>query len=83
MRVRLPSPTAIEDQKTREYLNTLVQALERALAKIPEGPFMRDRIKVTNDNPKFDLDVSAATLGEVRQVLGTLLTFMQDKGVLP
>jgi len=80
MQIRLPSPTEIKDQDLRNYVSKLVQALERALAKLPETPFTKDRIVVTNLTKQYTLDATAGTLGDVRFVLGTLLRDLQDSG---
>lgn len=83
MRVRLPSPTEIKDPTTQVYLSKLVQALERALERLPETPFMKDRIKVTNVSTGYDFDSSGATLAETRAALTSLLVKLQESGVLP
>lgn len=84
MRVRLPSPDGLQvDKETLIYLNKLVQALERALEKVPETPFMKDQVKVTNLTEQYTLDASAGTLGDVRSVLGTIVNRLREAGVLP
>jgi len=80
MRVRLPSPNNIQDQALREYLSQLVQALERAIEKLPETPFTRDAIKITGLTKTYSLDASAATLSDTRLVLGTLIQLLRDSG---
>lgn len=83
MRIRLPSPTRIDDQNLKNYLSELVQALERALETVPDTPFMGAKINVTNLTEQYDLDAGAGTLGDVRSVLGTIINRLREKGVVP
>ena len=84
MRVRLPSPDNLGyDKELQTYLSKLVQALERALENVPDTPFMKDQVKVTNLTEQYTLDASAGTLGDVRSVLGTIVNRLREKGVLP
>jgi hypothetical protein len=64
------------------YTSKLVQSLERALSKLPERPFTKDRVKVTGLTKQYTLDSTAGTLADVRQVLGTLLQDLQETGAL-
>ena len=83
MKIRLPTPPpTITDPEVLTYFRQLVQALERALERVPEAPFTKDRIKVTNLTKQYTLDSSAGTLGDVRSVLGTLLQDLQVSGKL-
>jgi hypothetical protein len=85
MRIRLPQPPS-EVQKTDpevyRYLTVLVQALERAIERLPEQPFTKDRIIVTALSKQTSLDATAGTLADVRSVLGTLLVQLQESGKL-
>lgn len=85
MRVRLPTPDRknLKDKgmdELVEYLHNLIQALERALEKLPETPFTKNRIKVTNLTKQYTLDASAGTAADVRAVLATLLVDLQESG---
>ena len=85
MRIRLPTPDRrkLKDKDLEElvdYLHNLIQALERALEKLPETPFTKDRIKVTGITKQYTLDAAAGTLADVRAVLGTLLVDLQESG---
>ena len=82
MRVRLPQPNSskLQDKELFEYINQLVQALERAFEKLPEQPFTQGRINVTNLTKLKSLDATSGTLADVRQVLGTLLVELQESG---
>jgi hypothetical protein len=83
MRIRLPSPDRISDPELKAYLHQLVQALERALERLPETPFMKDRIVVSNVSVGYTFDSSGATLAETRAALTSLITKLQENGVLP
>lgn len=85
MRIRLPTPDRrkLKDKDLEElvdYLHNLIQALERALEKLPETPFTKDRIKVTNLTKQYTLDAAAGSAADVRAVLGTLLVDLQESG---
>ena len=84
MKVRLPTPPKKfkEEEELLEYLTELVRALERAIEKLPETPFTRDRIKVTGLTKQYTLDSAAGTLADTRSVLGTLLVDLQQAGKL-
>lgn len=85
MRIRLPQPPSDiqkTDPEVYRYLTVLVQALERAIERLPEQPFTKDRIAVTNLSEQTSLDAAAGTLGDVRSVLGTLLVQLQESGKL-
>ena len=85
MRIRLPQPPKrfkkeADLEELTEYLFKLIQALERTIERLPETPFTKDRIKVTGLTPQYTLDASAGTLADVRAVLGTILTQLQESG---
>lgn len=85
MRIRLPTPDRrkLKDKDLDElvdYLHTLIQALERAIEKLPETPFTKDRIKVTGLTKQYTLDAAAGSAADVRAVLGTLLADLQESG---
>lgn len=83
MRVRLPQPgdkVRKKNDEVFEYLTQLVKALEGIIERLPEQPFTRDRIVVTNNTKTYALDATAATLDETRKVLGTLLVQLQESG---
>jgi hypothetical protein len=83
MRIRLPSPPdkiKIKDKETFEYFTQLVQAIERLVERLPEQPFTKDRIVVSNLTKQTTLDASAGTLADVRSVLGTILVQLQESG---
>lgn len=82
MQVRLPSPDnlKIDDENLKRYLATLVQALERAIAKLPETPMTRGRIKVTNNTKTYAFDATADTLATTRLIVGTLIEQLQESG---
>ena len=83
MRIRLPQPPSDiqrTDPEVYRYLTVLVQALERAIERLPEQPFTRDRIAVTNLTKQTTLDAAAGTAADVRAVLGTLLVQLQESG---
>jgi len=86
MRVRLPQPNKKFEKKNDEvydYLIQLVRAIEGVLERMPEQPFAKERIVVTNNTPTYALDPTTATLDETRKVLGTLLVQLQESGKLP
>jgi len=83
MRIRLPQPPndlRKTDPEVFAYLTVLVQALERAIERLPEQPFTKDRITVTALSKQTSLDATAGTLADVRSVLGTLLVQLQESG---
>lgn len=80
MQVRLPSPNKIKDPDIRDYFNQLNQALERAFEKLPETPFTKDRIVITNVSAGYTLDSSSGTLAEVRAALTALIRDLQISG---
>lgn len=83
MRIRLPQPPQALRESNKEaydYLTVLVQALERAIERLPEQPFTKDRITVTALAKQTSLDATAGTLADVRSVLGTLLVQLQESG---
>ena len=85
MRIRLPTPDRrkLKDKDLDElvdYLHNLIQALERALEKLPETPFTKNRIKVSNLTKQYTLDASTGSAADVRAVLGTLLADLQESG---
>jgi hypothetical protein len=85
MRIRLPQPPSDiqrTDPEVYRYLTVLVQALERAIERLPEQPFTKDRIIVTALSKQTSLDATAGTLADVRSVLGTLLVQLQESGKL-
>jgi hypothetical protein len=85
MRIRLPQPPQALRESNKDaydYLTVLVQALERAIERLPEQPFTKDRITVTALSKQTSLDATAGTLADVRSVLGTLLVQLQESGKL-
>lgn len=81
MRVRLPTPPPnIVDPEVLTYLRQLIQSLERAFDRLPEQPFTRDRIVLSNLTKQYTLDAAAGTLADTRSVLGTLLEDLQVSG---
>ena len=83
MRIRLPQPPSDiqkTDPEVYRYLTVLVQALERAIERLPEQPFTKDRIIVSNLTKQTTLDAAAGTAADVRAVLGTLLVQLQESG---
>ena len=62
MQVHLPTPTNVEDETIRKYLTSLVRDIERAFEKVPDTPFGKARIVVTNVSNGYAFDSSAATL---------------------
>jgi hypothetical protein len=83
MRIRLPQPPSDiqkTDPEVYRYLTVLVQALERAIERLPEQPFTKDRIVVSNLTKQTTLDAAAGTAADVRAVLGTILVQLQESG---
>jgi hypothetical protein len=83
MRIRLPQPPQALRESNKDaydYLTVLVQALERAIERLPEQPFTRDRITVSNLTKQTTLDAAAGTAADVRAVLGTILVQLQESG---
>jgi len=82
LQVRLPSPNRIKDPDIKDYLNQLVQGLERAFDKVGELPRTKNRIVITNVSVSagYTFNSSAATLDEVRQVLTALIRDLQISG---
>lgn len=73
----LPSPL---DQYDATWARALVDDLERYIAQRDSA--ISNGWEVSNHVENRSLDVSTATLGELRQVVGTFLTDMQTKGRL-
>ena len=80
MQVRLPSPSRLKDKELRDYLSQLVQALERTVEKLPETPFTKNRIVITNVSAGYVLDSSGAGLAELRAAFTALVRDLQASG---
>jgi hypothetical protein len=85
MRTRLPSPDGLKiDKETLVYLSKLVQALERALERLPETPFMKDQIQASAAFTElYTFDPTTATLDDMRRVVATFFSRLRQAGVLP
>lgn len=65
-------------QKERINANRSTQDIERLINKLTSGkPFILKNLK-----EKRDIDIKNASLDDVAQILGTLLSDLQTKGII-
>lgn len=74
--VGVPAPGSWE-----AYMLELVEALDREIADL-KRPAGKEKYNPTNVVSTTALDASAATLSDVRNVLGTLISDMKARGNL-